>query len=232
MNVMENDNGLRRAALKAAILVLFVLGCVYMAHFTPVGSYLNTEKLGAHLDVTNAWAPLAFMALYTVGVCLFIPATVLIALGVAVFGVSWGFVYCWLASMVGSSVSFYIGRYLGRDFASRVIGTRLQKYDDLTETCGFSTVLYLRLACLPFAPLNFGMGLTRVRFRDFFWGTALGILVVTLAITVSAGVVRDILSSGQWDRSHAWKIPFTLGLFAISLATPKVIKKWKRQEEG
>src|SRR3972149_4406711 len=45
---------------------------------------------------------------------------------------------------------------------------------------GFATVLYLRLVYFPFTPMNFGMGLTKVRFWDYFSGTALDIVVGTL----------------------------------------------------
>ena len=34
--------------------------------------------------------------------------------------------------------------------------------------------------------MNFGMGLTRVRFRDYFSGTALGIIVGTFIFTFPA----------------------------------------------
>ena len=79
----------------------------------------------------------------------------------------------WAGSVFGASISFVIGRTLGRDFAADLIGDRLQKYDDGIERHGFTTVLYLRLIYLPYAPLNFGLGLTKVRFWDFFWASGL-----------------------------------------------------------
>ena len=66
---------------------------------------------------------------------------------------------------------------MGREFAASLIGERLKKYDDAIERNGFATVLYLRLVYFPFTPLNFGMGVTKVRFLDYFAGTALGIKV-------------------------------------------------------
>lgn len=224
---MECEKKSWKAALKAAILVLFISGAVFAVHFTSLGAYLTAERLGSCMNAARCWAPLVFILVYTAGVCVFVPATVFIALGVALFGVFHGFVYSWIASLIGSSLSFYIGRYLGRDFAARLIGCRLEKYDQAIENSGFSTVLYLRLACLPFAPLNYGMGLTKVRFRDFFWGTALGIMVVSFAISLSAGTVKDIWAGGPLDHSLAWKIPSVLALFAVSLSLPKLIKTFR-----
>ena len=232
MNRMEAENRGAGAAIKAAILVLFIVTAILVVHYTPLGTYLSPEKLGSYLEVTSRWAPAAFILAYTLGVCLFVPATVFIALGVALFGVFWGFVYSWLGSLAGSSASFYMARYLGRDFAARLVGKRLKKYDESIENCGFSTVLYLRLACLPFTPLNFAMGITKVRFQDFFWGTALGIFVVTLAITFSVGAIKDIWTGGLYDPSLAWKVVLVVCLFAVSFFVPKMIKRFQRQEQN
>src|SRR4030042_533366 len=87
-------------------------------------------------------------------------------------------------------LAFFIGRYLGRDFAASLIGDRLKRYDDAIERNGFAAVLYLRLIYFPFTPMNFGMGLTKVRFRDYFSGTALGIIVGTFVFTFLVGTLK------------------------------------------
>ncbi|MEJ2521224.1 MAG: VTT domain-containing protein, partial [Desulfuromonadales bacterium] len=75
--------------------------------------------------------------------------------------------YVWFGAMLGASAAFVIGRTLGREFAASLVGDRLRKYDEAIERNGFATVLYLRLIYFPFTPMNFGMGLTRVRFLDY-----------------------------------------------------------------
>ena len=79
--------------------------------------------------------------------------------------------------MAGASGTFVIGRTLGREFAASLIGNKLKRYDYVTERNGFATVLYLRLIYFPFTPMNFGMGLTKVHFWDYFFGTGLGVKV-------------------------------------------------------
>jgi uncharacterized membrane protein YdjX (TVP38/TMEM64 family) len=150
---------------------------------------------------------------------------VLTALGAAIFGAYWGFVYVWLGAMIGASLAFFIGRYLGRDFAASLIGERLIKYDDAIERNGFATVLYLRLLYFPFTPMNFGMGLTRVRFWDYFFGTALGILAGTFIFTFFVGALREVWASGQWANLFTGKVFFSICLFIFSFFLPKIIKK-------
>ena len=59
--------------------------------------------------------------------------------------------------------------------------------DEAIERNGFATVLYLRLVYFPFTPMNFGMGLTKVRFWDYIAGTGLGIIVGTFIFTFFIG---------------------------------------------
>lgn len=217
----------RAALVKAGILIGFVVAAVLMVRSPAVKELLTAERLGAWLAAAGVWAPLAFILFYAVGVCLFIPGTLLTTLGAAIFGPYWGFVYVYLAAMLGSTGAFLIGRYLGREFAASLIGDRLKKYDDAIERNGFATVLYLRLVYFPFTPMNFGMGLTKVRFRDYLWGTGLGILVGTFIFTFFVGTIKEVWASGQWGQLLTWKIFLSVGLFIFSLFIPKIIAKLK-----
>lgn len=215
----------RAAAVKAFVLVAFVIGAIVLVRFTPVKGYLTAEALGRFLEAVGFWAPLVFMLVYTVGVCLFVPGTLLTGLGAAIFGAYWGFLYVWIGAMLGASGAFWIGRTLGREFAASLIGDKLKKYDEAIGRNGFATVLYLRLVYFPFTPMNFGMGLTRVRFWDYFFGTGLGIIVGTFIFTFFIGTVKEVWASGNWGELVSFKVFFSLGLFAFSFFIPKIIKK-------
>jgi len=205
--------------------MLFIIAAVFLVRFSPAKEYLTAKQLGLFLASAGFWAPLLFVFIYAGGVCLFLPGTLLTALGAAIFGPYFGFLYVWLGAMLGSSLAFFIGRYLGRDFAASLIGERLKRYDDAIERNGFATVLYLRLMYFPFTPMNFGMGLTKVRFRDYFSGTALGITVGTFIFTFFVGTVKDVWTSGRWAELLSWKVFLSLALFIFSFFIPKILRK-------
>ncbi len=222
-NRMRSNRG--KAILKAAILFVFVVAAIIFVRYTPIKDYLNAEGLGRFLDAAGLWAPVVFMIIYALGVCLFLPGTLLTGLGAAIFGPYWGFVYVWFGAMAGSSIAFWIGRTLGREFAASLIGDKLKKYDDAIERNGFATVLYLRLVYFPFTPMNFGMGLTKVRFWDYFSGTGLGIIVGTFIFTFFIGTLKEVWVSGNWGELISFKVFFSIGLFIFSFFIPKIIKK-------
>ncbi|EFK09866.1 putative membrane protein [delta proteobacterium NaphS2] len=217
----------RKALLKAAVLVAFVLAAIAVARFTPIREYLTADALGKLLAAAGVWAPVAYMVLYAAGVCLFLPGTLLTGLGAAIFGPYYGFFYVWIGAMLGASAAFLIGRTLGREFASSLIGNRLKRYDDGIERNGFATVLYLRLVYFPFTPMNFGMGLTKVKFRDYFFGTGLGIIVGTFIFTFFIGTLKEVWASGNWGELVSFKVFFSVGLFIFSFFIPKIIKQFK-----
>jgi uncharacterized membrane protein YdjX (TVP38/TMEM64 family) len=220
----------KKAATKAIVLVAFIVAAICLIRFTPVKDYLTAEALGKFLDAAGFWAPFIYMIFYAVGVCLFLPGTLLTGLGAAIFGPYWGFLYVWVGAMMGASAAFFIGRTLGRDFAASLIGDRLKKYDDAIERNGFATVLYLRLVYFPFTPMNFGMGLTKVRFWDYFAGTGLGIIVGTFIFTFFIGTLKTVWASGEWGRLLSVKVFFSVALFVFSFFIPKIIKRFKGEK--
>jgi uncharacterized membrane protein YdjX (TVP38/TMEM64 family) len=216
--------------LKAIAFAVFIIAAILLIRFTPVKNYLTVDALGTFLEAAGLWAPVVYMMIYAVGVCLFLPGTLLTGLGAAIFGAYWGFLYVWIGAMMGASAAFFIGRTLGRDFAASLIGGKLKKYDDAIERNGFATVLYLRLVYFPFTPMNFGMGLTKVRFWDYVAGTGLGIIVGTFIFTFFIGTLKVVWTSGNWGELISFKVFFSIGLFIFSFFIPKIIKKIKGEK--
>ena len=225
----ESAGNKNKAIMKAGILVLFIVGAILAVRYTPVRSYLTVDTLGRFLDAAGIWAPITFIGVYAVGVCLFIPGTLLTGLGAAIFGPYRGFLYVWIGALIGAGGAFYIGRTLGREFATTLIGNKLKKYDEAIGRNGFAAVLYLRLVYFPFTPMNFGMGLTKVTFRDYIAGTGLGILVGTFIFTFFIGTLKEVWGTGDWAQLFSFKVFLSIGLFVFSFFIPKIIKAVRRE---
>ncbi|PID39244.1 MAG: hypothetical protein CR984_07565 [Proteobacteria bacterium] len=226
---MQANHFLSGGRIKAVFLILFIVSAIVLIRFTPVKAYVNAQALGAFVEAAGFWAPLLYIAMYALGICLFIPGTLLTGIGAAIFGPYWGFLWVWIGAMIGSAAAFVIGRTLGREFAASLIGDRLGRYDEAIERNGFATVLYLRLVYFPFTPMNFGMGFTRVRFMDYLAGTGLGIIVGTFIFTFFIGTLKDIWASGNWGALISFEVFFSIGLFIFSFFIPRIVKRFKNE---
>lgn len=220
-------HGNNQALAKALIFFTLIITALYVVRFSPLRDYFSPYALQGLLDRAGFWAPVAFIVFYAAAICMFVPGTLLTGIGAVIFGPYWGFLYVWTGAMTGSVAAFLVSRTLGRDFAAGLAGQKLKKYDEAIERNGFATVLYLRLVYVPFTIANFGMGLTRVRFRDYFFGTALGILTGTFIFTFFFGTLKEIWVSGDWSRLLSVQVFLSVGLLVLSILIPMGLKKIK-----
>jgi uncharacterized membrane protein YdjX (TVP38/TMEM64 family) len=213
------------AWLKMGLLLAFAAAAILAYRATPVGQYLTKDALRAFVNAFGALAPAAHILLYAVTVTCFVPATVMTVAGAVVFGKLLGAAYNIVGASLGAALSFLVGRHLGRDLAGRLIRGRLLELDTAAEQNGFAVIFYLRLCYFPFVPLNYAAALTRIRFRDFLWGTFVGILPGTFIYTYFVDEVTNL--SGVRDLfTVRFLVP--LGLFLVSFLIPKAVKKIAR----
>jgi uncharacterized membrane protein YdjX (TVP38/TMEM64 family) len=224
---MTDDKKNPAPVLKAAFFVIFIIAVIVIFRFTPAKEYLHPQVLKDLFATTGHLAPLFFILAYGIGVCLFLPATLFTGIGAMLFGTLLGFLYNITGAMLGASAAFFIGRYLGRDFAGSLIGDRLTKYDQKVAANGFAVTLYLRLLFFPFTPMNFGMSLTRISFGQYFWGTFFGIFAGGFVMTFFFATLTEVWSTGQWDELWGWKSLLSLILFIGSFFIPKAVKYFK-----
>ncbi|MGC9963974.1 MAG: VTT domain-containing protein [Syntrophobacteraceae bacterium] len=224
-------NCVRNKALIKAFLMLVAAGvAIGIVEFTPLKAYLKPEQLQKIISEAGLMGPALLVISCTVGTCLFIPGTVFVGIGAAIFGPGLSFACVWPGALAAAAISFAIARSLGRDFVASLIGDRLKKYDDSIGRNGFKTVLFLRLMFVPFAPMNFGMGLTKVRFRDYFFATALGEAATIFVVTFFIGALRDIWISGDWGRLFSARLVLSLGfLMALVLGANLARSKFERR---
>ena len=166
---------LLRAAL-VAIVIALVLMTMHRLHLT---DHLSIERMRALIGGAGPLGPVVFIAIFISGFFLPGPEMVSVAFGGVLFGPVWGFVYSWIACIIGTALPFILVRYGAQEWAQRALQDRfprIRALDDRLERHGVLTVALLRLVFLLAPPLNWSLGATRVLFRDYVLGTGIGIL--------------------------------------------------------
>jgi uncharacterized membrane protein YdjX (TVP38/TMEM64 family) len=181
-----------RFRLGALACLLAAAGLVVLSVGLP-----EPAQIRALLASGAGWIPLlAIASIATLAVLLFPRSGVAIMTGL-LFPPEWAVVYAVVGTVLGASVAFAIGRTLGRPYlAQRTAGTahgsRLVRFQEWLDRRGAFAVLTVRFVpIIPFGLVNYAFGATRVRYRNYLAGTAVGLLPMTvLNVLVGATVTR------------------------------------------
>jgi pyruvate/2-oxoglutarate dehydrogenase complex dihydrolipoamide dehydrogenase (E3) component/uncharacterized membrane protein YdjX (TVP38/TMEM64 family) len=192
-------------ALIAVLALGLVLGLTW-----GLGAYPDIATLQNHYAELQDWyvdAPWtvrgAFFGIYVLAASVSLPGIVVLTLaGGAVLGFGWGRLLVSFASSIGATLSFWMTRYLFRDWAVSRLGSRFKMLHAGMEREGALYLLSLRLIPLvPFIAVNLAMGLTRIRTGTFYVVSQIGMFLGT-AVYIHAGnqlahlqSTADILSS-------------------------------------
>jgi len=174
-----------RALIKAFVMDFLVI---------ETWSFLwDAERFDALAEELGPLAPLMSIMAMVIVSFLPLPAeTVAVANGMA-FGRWTGFSLTWFGAMIAACLAFYIAKTLGRPLIARILPARMiARFESMIENRGAPFLLFVRM--IPFVPytiVNYGAGLSPVRFSTFFWTSALGMTPPIFAFVSAGAMMRD-----------------------------------------
>ncbi len=189
----------RRLAIIAVVIVVGAL-----VFLTPVRHWA-TELVGWVNDKGSGAAAI-YAVLYVIAAVLLLPGSALTLGAGFVYGVVWGTVIVFPAAMVASIVAFGIARRVAQQAVQRRVARhrRFEAIDRAVGRAGFKITVLLRLSpVIPYGLLNFALGVTSVRFRDYAVATALGMLPGTIMYVYLGSLVTSASELGR-SSNHGW----------------------------
>lgn len=219
-----------QSILKFLLLLVIIGGGIWLVKWGPLAPYTSATTVLAAIDTARGqwWLPPVFIAVYAIGGLIAFPGTVLTLVGGAIFGVAWGSLYNWIGANLNALLGFLAARYLGRDFAMKLSRGKLARFDEAAERNGFKTIFYMRLVPLvPFNGINIGSGLAKIRLRDFFLATTIGIIPGCVIYTYFADAL--IQGSTQARKESFINLAIAAGLIIAISLIPTIIKRRKKR---
>jgi uncharacterized membrane protein YdjX (TVP38/TMEM64 family) len=209
-------------AVKAGVLSAFLILTFLGIRFSEVGTHLSKDRIQALVTGSGLLAPAVHVLVYALGTTALVPSTLFLLAGAVMFGKFRGSLYNGVGAIGAAALSFLAARYLGRDFVARWATGRLGELDAKAEEHGFLLICYLRLAYVPFTPVSYAAGLTRIRFRDYLLGTTVGTLPKIFIITTFVDEATSLGSPGDL-LGLRFLVPLTL--LAASWLLPVLVKR-------
>src|SRR5262249_31418702 len=140
-----------RAVLAAAAFVIVVV-VLWRLDLWGRG---DVESMRALVGTLEPPGRLVFIGVFIAGFFIPGPEIVLVALGGVLFGATWGFVYSWIAALLGTTLAFVLVRYTAQAWVQRALRDRLPRlraFDDRLERHGVVTVVVRRLRAFAAPP--------------------------------------------------------------------------------
>src|SRR2546425_5785344 len=144
-----------RGLAKLLVLIALLVAAALAVRASPARGWLTPRGIEQLLAALREpwWAPLAFVAAYTIAAALDFSGLVLTLVGGAVFGFWWGALLNLLGANLGASAAFWVARLLGREGLHALLGDRLSA--GLGRLAGAGGVAWaLAPRVIPLLPVN------------------------------------------------------------------------------
>jgi uncharacterized membrane protein YdjX (TVP38/TMEM64 family) len=213
---------------------------ILVATVVVIGALLGGRELAAVIPAfadrvrsLGALGPVVFVFGYALAAVAFVPGSLLTLAAGAIFGLGPGVVLVFLGATLGAAAAFLVARYVARRPIERALAgnERFAAIDRAIGRDGRWIVFLLRLSpVFPFNLLNYGLGLTTVRFRDYLMASV-GMIPGTILYVYYGKIAGDVvaLAGGVAPaRGPAHYAVLGLGLAATIAVTVMVTRTAKR----
>lgn len=213
---------MNKRVLQVLVLLLLVaaisIGIIYRDVF-------DVQLLEQWIDQAGWWAPVLFMLIYIIATVSFLPGSVLTLAGGVLFGPILGTLYNLTGATIGAALSFLIARHLASDYVAERSAGKLKQLINGVEGEGWRFVAFVRLVPLfPFNLLNYALGLTKIRFIEYFLASYIFMLPGAIAYTYLGYAGRQAASGDDVIKT----LLIALALLAIVMFLPRFIATIRR----
>jgi uncharacterized membrane protein YdjX (TVP38/TMEM64 family) len=170
-------------------IVLLILGYIF-----PLQFFGSQEAIREFVNQFGIFAPVAFIILQILQVVLtpLSHYTISVA-GGFIFGTWQGFIYNWIGRIIGTAISFYLGRIFGRKIIQHVVKPKtMQKYDYYFNKGKLLLFLAYFLPLFPDDEISYLAGFSSLNPRIFIPIMAIGHLSGSLALAYIGNGIQSI----------------------------------------
>jgi len=202
--------------VKIAIFAAVVVGLIVATKLLPVKDYLKS-LLEWVREIGAVKGGLVVVIFYIVSCVLFLPGSV-VTLGAGfLFKVLVGTVVVSIGSTLGACAAFLVGRTVARGWIAKKVegNAKFAAIDRAVGREGFKIVLLTRLSpVFPFNLLNYGYGLTKVKFAHYALASWIGMLPGTVMFVYFGSTLRSLADvlAGKYEGGTAKMAFFIVGL--------------------
>lgn len=199
----------------------------------------HVPRLDSWIEGFGAWGPIVYLAACIAAAVALMPGSLTKLAAGALFGFVEGMLWGFIGAALGSLAAFAVARFGRRTWLEAWLARkfpRTARFDRSVAEHGGRIVFLLRLSPLvPYSLINYALGLSRVRFRDYLVA-APGMIPSVLLYVYTGDVAREVADAAArgGDAKPWWEwLVLGVGLLAtiwVSLILARKAKAALREE--
>jgi phospholipase D1/2 len=220
----------KKKYLKVVVFAFLVAAIIAVSHIPQVRNtigFARIQELSASVSETAArpWGPPLFVLISAAVLLLHMPEIVVIVLGGMVYDFWTAFFLTWAGCGLGTTCTFLVSRFFLRDyFKPKLEGSFLKRFDERFVKDGIVTMCMLRLILFLSPPLNWLIGATGIKTRDYIIGNFLGIAPWLLGVLTAVRKLEQVNSLS--DLLQFESIALLAGFTGVFLVIVYIRKKY------
>ena len=163
-------------------ILFFFLAILLVYLFQKQVVQIDIEKVKTDIQALGAWGPLAIILLILASL-VFAPLAALPfwLISMALYGFKMTLLYILVANNFGAVINFGIARRWGRPLVVKFVGQKgTEKIDRMVQIIGLEVLVLGRIFSGAGGDfLSYAAGLTKMKFKPYFWITLFGTLPLT-----------------------------------------------------
>ncbi len=136
--------------------------------------------------------------LFAIAFALFVSFTPLPMETIAIMNGLWfgplvGAIYTWIGALIAATLAFFIAKLIGYPLVKRLLPKRAFGHmEDLVRRRGPPALIAIRMIpAIPFTVINYGAGVTPLKWQTFVWTSALGFVPPTILFVYLGNTMRE-----------------------------------------
>lgn len=175
-------------------ILLILLGFALGAYFTRKGIHLTPEAFKDFVLSLGIMGPIIYIGIFVIRPLFLIPSIALFIGGGLAFGPVLGASYASFGAALGGTVGFWVSRKMGHEYVMK----KLKLGADLIDSTRFNFSVVFLLSLIPVMPvtvINYGAGLSPMKFRSYIVAHTLGIIPRAFAYAFFGSTLLEIGST-------------------------------------
>lgn len=174
--------------LRLSLLVLALASIYAIITNSDVIEFNNPQQIKELVLSSGSYGIAIFISLFCIGLLIYVPGMLFLITGGLIYGPVKGSIIVLVGACAAVNLSFLVVRLVGGKPIKKFNNTFIQKCLDNLHQKPIKNIAILRTVLITAPGFNYFLALSNVSFKQYFWGSLIGMILPVIAIVCFADI--------------------------------------------